>query len=191
MRQARTRLSFGGCLGGTAHIQELGPPPHRSNLHLIDDIGIDALERLLRPFGLTPTGVPAAAPIPGSYWGEPEAGLIGDRLYLRGDTPVHSALHEACHYICMDATRRRSLHTNAGGSTAEEDAVCWLQLALADHLSGIGREAMFGDMDDWGYSFRLGSARAWFEQDADDAKAWLHRHGLITGAGTPTWMLRR
>ena len=34
------------------------------------------------------------------------------------------------------------------------------------------------DMDDWGYSFRLGSTEAWFEADAEDARAWLDRAGL-------------
>lgn len=159
-------------------------------MYRIHDIDPDALHALLRPFRLIPTMAPEDTRIPGSYWGDPEAGLIGERLYLHGDTPVHSALHEACHYICMDGERRRQLHTDAGGSTAEEDAVCWLQVILADHLPGIGREAMFRDMDAWGYSFRLGSARAWFEQDADDARAWLLGHGLISADNAPTWTLR-
>jgi hypothetical protein len=34
-------------------------------------------------------------------------------------------------------------------------------------------------MDAWGYSFRFGSARAWFERDADDARGWLARRGLL------------
>ena len=38
-------------------------------------------------------------------------------------------------------------------------------------------------MDAWGYTFRLGSARAWFENDADDAFAHLaslpHLRGLL------------
>ncbi len=170
-----------------------GPNPleHSPTLYFIDDIDFDLLRLLLQPFGLEPMRLPASSSIPGSFWGEPEAGLIGNRLYVRGDTPVHSALHEACHYICMDAARRRQLHTNAGGSTAEEDAVCRLQVLLSDHLSGIGRDTMFRDMDSWGYSFRLGSARAWFDQDADDAKAWLLDHGLITHDDTPTWRLRQ
>jgi hypothetical protein len=46
-------------------------------------------------------------------------------------------------------------------------------------------------MDAWGYSFRLGSARAWFEEDADEARGWLQRHGLTDGAGRPTWSVRR
>jgi hypothetical protein len=46
------------------------------------------------------------------------------------------------------------------------------------------------DMDAWGYSFRLGSTRAWFEQDAADARAWLLREQLIDDAGQPTWRLR-
>jgi len=38
------------------------------------------------------------------------------------------------------------------------------------------------DMDAWGYTFRLGSALAWFEHDADDARAWLRARGLPTAA---------
>jgi hypothetical protein len=37
-------------------------------------------------------------------------------------------------------------------------------------------------MDAWGYSFRLGSARAWFEQDAEDARAFLEARGLLPPA---------
>jgi len=35
------------------------------------------------------------------------------------------------------------------------------------------------DMDIWGYSFRLGSAQAWFEHDAEDTRAWLQQRGLL------------
>ena len=31
---------------------------------------------------------------------------MGDRLYVRDDTPVHSALHEAFHFACMDERQR-------------------------------------------------------------------------------------
>lgn len=117
--------------------------------------------------------------IPGSFWGDEEAGLIGDHLYLRPDTPVHSVLHEACHYACMDDQRRSSLHTNAGGDADEENAVCYLEILLADALPDMGRERIFNDMDAWGYSFRLGSAKAWFENDADDARTLLEKKGLL------------
>lgn len=139
-----------------------------------------ALRALLARYGLALELSPAGADIPGSYWGDSEAGLLGNRLYARPDTPVHSILHEACHYLCMDAERRAELHTDAGGSDTEENAVCYLQILLADELPGYSRERMFADMDAWGYSFRLGSARAWFEDDADDARQWLERRGLIT-----------
>ncbi len=117
--------------------------------------------------------------IPGSFWGDEEAGLIANRLYARLDTPIHSILHEVCHYICMDETRRSKLDTNAEGDYDEENGVCFLQILLADELPEMGRERMMQDMDAWGYTFRLGSAKAWFEQDAADAQAWLQSHRLV------------
>jgi hypothetical protein len=127
--------------------------------------------------------------IPGSYWGEREAGLIGDRLYARPDTPVHSVLHEGCHHICMDAERRQTLHTDSRGDDVEEVAVCYLQVLLSDHIEGYSRAQVFADMDAWGYSYRLGSTQAWFEQDAEDARHWLRIHQLIDEQDTP--LLRR
>jgi hypothetical protein len=146
---------------------------------LVDDACFTALRQLLVPRGLEPVRVGAGEPIPGSYWGAPEAGLQGNRLYLAPDTPVHSALHEACHFLCMDPERRRTLDRDAGGDVAEENAVCYLQILLADHLPGMGRDRMLADMDAWGYTFRLGSARRWFEEDAADARAWLEARGLL------------
>jgi hypothetical protein len=137
-----------------------------------------ALETLVGRFGLA-IEPPGAGEIPGSYWGAPEAGLIGNRLIARPDTPVHSALHEACHFICADPGRRAALHTDAGSDDLEECAVCYLQCLLAERLAGYSRERLFADMDAWGYSFRLGSARAWFEGDAGDARAWLAQRALL------------
>jgi len=128
--------------------------------------------------------------IPASYWGDTEAGLKGHRLYARFDTPLHSVLHEACHYVCMTAERRAGLERDAGGDDLEESAVCYLQILLGDELPGVGRERLCRDMDAWGYSFRLGSARAWFENDADDARSWLETNGLIDPQRRPTWQLR-
>lgn len=137
------------------------------------DIGFETLAVLLADFGLELHAVPDGAPIPGSYWGEPEAGIIGERVYVRGDTPVHSALHEACHLIVLPPERRAQVHTNATDSIAEEDATCYLQIALAERLPGVGSDRLMADMDAWGYTFRLGSTRAWFEQDAEDARQWI------------------
>lgn len=119
--------------------------------------------------------------IPGSFWGDEEAGLIGHRVYARLDTPIHSILHETCHFICMDEQRRASLDTNAEGDYDEENAVCYLQILLADDIPEMGRSRMMLDMDCWGYSFRLGSARNWFLQDASDAAEWLTQNRLIHG----------
>jgi hypothetical protein len=68
--------------------------------------------------------------------------------------------------------------------------VCYLQVALADELIGVGRERLFSDMDEWGYSFRLGGARAWFDADADDACLWLKKNGILDAAGRITGQRR-
>jgi hypothetical protein len=157
----------------------------------VTDAGVDAVTRLLGRYGLECVALAADADIPGSYWGDSEAGLIGARIYWRPDTPLHSLLHEACHFICMDEQRRAQLNKDAGGDHAEENGVCYLQILLADELAGVGRERMWQDMDAWGYTFRLGSARAWFEQDAQDARAWLIEHGIIDADERLTWLKRR
>ena len=134
-----------------------------------------ALEHLFGRLGIAVTVVGEVEDIPGSHWGAPEAGIGPDRLFVRADTPVHSALHEGSHLVCMGALRRRVADTDAGGDELEEGAVCWLQIRLADELPGVGRDRLMRDMDAWGYSFRLGSTRAWLEGDAQDASEWLER----------------
>lgn len=128
--------------------------------------------------------------IPGSYWGDAEAGLKADRLYARADTPLHSILHEASHYICLSGERRRQLDTDAGSDDAEENAVCYLQVLLAGQLDCLGFARMFRDMDAWGYSFRLGSSEAWFDADADDALQWLITEQLVDQQAQLLWRLR-
>jgi hypothetical protein len=157
---------------------------------LARDCDQNHLQSLLSRFGLRAILVAPHIEIPGSYWGESEAGLIGDALYFRRDTPLHSILHEACHFICMDERRRTGLDRDAGGDDAEENGVCYLQILLADFVPGFGRERMFEDMDAWGYTFRLGSARRWFEEDASDAREWLGEQGLIDGEGRVSWRVR-
>ncbi|MCK5725534.1 MAG: hypothetical protein KAH22_01770 [Thiotrichaceae bacterium] len=129
--------------------------------------------------------------IPGSFWGDSEAGLIANRLYIRNNTPLHSLFHEACHYVCMDKQRRDALDTNAGGDYDEENAVCYLQILLANRLEGFSSQRMMDDMDTWGYSFRLGSAQQWFLHDAEDAKAWLIDHQIISTAMDITFQLNQ
>ena len=148
-----------------------------------------ALAALARRYGVELVCRAPDDSLPGSYWGESEAGLRGSSLYVRPDTPLHSLLHELSHYVCMAPRRRQALDRDAGGDDAEECAVCYLQILLSDELP-MGRDRMLADMDAWGYSFRLGSARAWFEQDAADARAWLVREGLLDQAGQPSFRLR-
>lgn len=145
----------------------------------LGQIDVEFVELLLRGYGLDLVLVADGVPIPGTYWGEPEAGLIGNTIYARSDTPLHSLLHEACHLIAAEPQRRDTIHTDASTSQAEEDAACYLQIVLGDAIPNVGRERIERDMDTWGYTFRLGSARAWFERDADDARAWLAVRNLL------------
>lgn len=142
------------------------------------DIDFDAAATLLARYGLVLVRVADGETIPGSYWGECEAGLIGSTVYVRNDTPVHSMLHEAAHLIVLPPERREAVHTDATDSIDEENAVCVLQSLLGAELPGVGADRVLADMDAWGYTFRLGSAKAYVEQDADDAWAWLDRAGL-------------
>lgn len=146
------------------------------------DIGFEAPRALLARYRLELVQVENGQAIPGSFWGECEAGVIGNRVYARLDTPIHSLLHEAGHLIVLPEHKRAAIHTDATDSVAEEDAVCVLQALLGDELPGVGREKIWANMDEWGYTFRLGSAKAYFENDAEDAFAFLTTHGLINSA---------
>lgn len=146
-----------------------------------DELPPGALAALLARLGLRLRQVAAGAPIPHSYWGAPEAGIRGDEVFVRGDTPVHSALHEAAHLVCA-RPRGAVVDTDAGGDFDEENAVLYLQVLLADALPGAGAARMLADMDRWGYTFRLGSAARWFHEDAEEARRWLVARGLETGA---------
>lgn len=159
-------------------------------MHYCTPTKIDQLRELLACYKLELALIDEKKAIPGSFWGGCEAGLIEHTLFVRYDTPIHSALHEACHYICMDANRRNELHTNAGGDYAEENGVCYLQILLGEKLQDINRLTMFKDMDKWGYSFRLGSTEKWFYTDADDARTWLIKQQIINTQNNITGKLR-
>jgi len=67
-------------------------------------------------------------------------------------------LHEGAHFICMTPERRAGLDTDCRGDQRGRECVCYLQIILAQSLPNVGRERMCRDMDEWGYTFRLGSA---------------------------------
>jgi hypothetical protein len=156
----------------------------------VGDIPLTSIEELLQRFGLTLIVESSEQSITGSFWGDSEAGIVANKVFVRAETPVHSLLHETCHTICMDEERRAGLNRDAGGDDLEEAAVCYLQIVLADHLAGVGRERLMRDMDAWGYSFRLGATQLWFNEDAEDAVHWLQQNDLIDNVGLPTFALR-
>ena len=164
-------------------------------MHTLADFDFNDIAQLLNRFQLDMELIRNNAKISGSFWGESEAGLINNTLYARYDTPIHSILHEAGHYICMTHERRENLHTNAIGKSkgdfVEENATCYLQILLADELVGYGREKVLNDMDAWGYSFRLGSTQAWFEKDSKDAQEFLLKHQLIDNNEKYQFVLRQ
>ncbi|MEL7185240.1 MAG: hypothetical protein AAFN50_02250 [Pseudomonadota bacterium] len=157
----------------------------------VTEIARAPIEALLHRYGLTLVVQPGDEEITGSFWGDAEAGIVGHAVYVRPDTPIHSLLHETCHVICMTEDRRNGLERDAGGDDIEESAVCFLQVVLSDWIDGVGRDRLMLDMDAWGYSFRLGTTRAWFECDADDAEDFLKNHGLLDDKCQPTFTLRR
>lgn len=161
-----------------------------SKVLVVADFGSNDLATLLRRYGLELIIGDRGEAIPGSFWGDPEAGIVGKTVYARADTPIHSLLHETCHVICMSRERREQLDRDAGGDDLEEAGVCYLQVVLADFIDGLGRERLMVDMDTWGYSFRLGSTREWFERDAEDAKEFLINQRLLNEKGEPTFTLR-
>lgn len=157
----------------------------------ISDIPFDPVRALLHRFRITLELQTDGEDIRGSFWGAPEAGIVGTTVYVRGDTPIHSLLHECSHIICMTGKRRAVLDRDAGGGDLEEAVVCYLQILLADHIELVGSARLMQDMDRWGYSFRLGSTRRWFEEDAEDMRTWLLVHGLLDEALGVTFRRRK
>lgn len=156
----------------------------------VADLPFDVLEALLQRFGLDLVLQEDRDEIHGSFWGDSEAGIVGRKVFVRADTPIHSLLHETCHVICMSGDRRDGLDRDAGGDDLEETAVCYLQVLLADQIDGVGRERIMLDMDEWGYSFRLGNTLDWFQSDAEEAPEFLKNHGLLSASGELTFRLR-
>ncbi|MDH3505600.1 MAG: hypothetical protein OEQ25_00540 [Gammaproteobacteria bacterium] len=154
------------------------------------DLNPKAVEELLSAYGVELITLTLGTNIPASYWGAPEAGIAGQCVFARADTPAHSLLHELCHYVCMTPERRTALWRDAGGDEEEECAVCYLQALLADCLPGLGGARLLEDLDRWGYSFREGSAAAWFAGDGAAARDWLADKGLIDAHEQPTLRLR-
>lgn len=168
----------------------MASPASNSSVLACADIGRDAIKQFLTCYGIAVEWLAASCSIAGSFWGEPQAGIVGQQVFVRPDTLVHSLLHEVCHIICMTPARRDTLHGNAGSDNLEETAVCYLQVILADYLPGVGRERLMQDMDTWGYSFRNGSTEHWFFGDAEDAVAWLIGEAVLSAAGEPVFKLR-
>ena len=173
--------------------------PHRSrsaerpgDLNVVElrDLSPRAVEDLLSAYGLELVSTAPGTEIPASYWGAPEAGIAGRCVFVRDDTPAHSLLHELGHYVCMTPDRRAALWRDAGGDDEEESAVCYLQVLLADLIPELGRQRLLVDLDAWGYSFREGSAAAWFSGDGASARDWLADNGLIDADDVPTMRLR-
>ena len=155
------------------------------------DLNSSAVANVLSNYDIQINCLKFDSNIPHSFWGAPEAGRIRNQLYIRDDTPVHSILHESGHYICMPEKQRSDAQVDAKGSAMEENATCYLQVLLADYIQGYNRYHLLRDMDTWGYSFRLGSASIWFNEDAEEVKNWLLNHGIINHHGEITWQYRK
>jgi hypothetical protein len=165
-------------------------PAGKPTVVVVADVPVRILQALLSRYDLSLIVQADGTAIRGSFWGDPEAGIVRRHVYVRRDTPVHSLLHEAAHIVCMTGQRRQCLDRDAGGDDIEEAAVCYLQVKLAAEIETLGSDRLMRDMDTWGYSFRVGSTAQWFASDAEDARDWLFRHGLLTPDFRPTFTLR-
>ena len=72
-----------------------------------------SLSGLARRYGAELRQLAPGETVPGSYWGESEAGLQASVVYVRADTPLHSLLHELSHYVCMAPGRRQACACSA------------------------------------------------------------------------------
>ncbi len=65
-------------------------------------------------YGLALHQVAKRSKIPYRFWGSPQAERRNNQLYVRFDTPVHSILHEACHFslyaknVALSRSHKRS-----------------------------------------------------------------------------------
>jgi len=80
---------------------------------LVNAIDRLALEVMLDRYGLGLVLVAPEEVIPGSYWGEREAGLIGARIFVRLDTlPQHRAALDTQRRAHVDPSLRLSLDSS-------------------------------------------------------------------------------
>lgn len=156
----------------------------------VGDFQIKELQDLIGKYHLKVKILNDKQEIPASFWGDPEAGLIGKTIFVKKITPLHSFFHEFSHLICMPEYRRLNLIKDAKSNDDEESAVCYLQILLANCLLGLNTMTFMRDMDDWGYSFRLGSTKEWFKNDANDSRKWLQKENILDERGNITWSLR-
>jgi len=61
--------------------------------------------------------------------------------------------------------------------------VCYLQILLADAIPGFGQARMTGRHGRLGLHISARTARAWFEQDAQNARDWSSGTVSLTGTG--------
>lgn len=162
-------------------------------MFLLKHTSPEAIRPLLDKYHLGLTVVEKGSDIPHSFWGAPEAGRLQSELFAREDTPLHSIMHELAHYVCMTNLQRNSGAIDAGGSALIEDACCYLQILWSDAYgpTKFNKHIHLHDMDQWGYSFRLGSATRWFYADSDDARNWLFQNNIINHLNEPTWEMRQ
>ena len=142
------------------------------------DIGFDDVAALLARYGLAARARRRRRADPRQLLGRTRSRPDRPRVHARDDTPVHSLLHEAAHLIVLPPERaRRAYRRHRFGRGRRRR----LRAAVAARRRPARRRprALMADMDAWGYTFRLGSARAYFERDAEDAGPGCSARGLV------------
>ena len=152
-------LTIGGCGGGGDGDGDFAGETNCSDMIDNDgdgEIDCEDIDCSLDPACTTPTPTPTPTPSP-TPTPTPACDEIVDIICDRADE---------CGFVLVDECLPDYVFNNLG-------------FDCEDFLAGPFTDECMEDMDDWGYTFRLGSAKKWFEDDAEDARSWLVERNLL------------
>jgi len=111
----------------------------------------------------------------------------GIQIFARLDTAGAFGAARGRPFYLHDAGTARRLGYRCRRRSCGRECVCYLQIILAQSLPNVGRERMCRDMDEWAIRSGWEAPRSGSIQDAEDARDWLMRHGVLDSQSRPTY----